>query len=392
MRIRTFFKQIATSVVLFTSFSVLAAPTVIPNAPKIAAKGYLLMDYTTGKIIVSENEQTQLAPASLTKMMTSYVLGSEIKEGKVSPSDEVVVSKNAWAANRKFKGSSLMYIEVDKKVRIEDLNRGIIIQSGNDACVAIAEHLAGSEDAFADLMNAYAQQIGMSNSHFMNSHGLPAADHYTTPLDMAKLARALVANLPEEYALYSEKSFTYNDIKQYNRNSLLWDKSLHVDGIKTGHTEEAGYSLVSSATQNDMRLIAVVMGTKSERARKDESKKLLSYGFRFFETVTPYAAGQSFASERVWFGDKEKIELGTLQPIAITIPRGQGAKLKADFELNQRPEAPLSKGDEVGKVHLTLDGKDIAEFPLVALEDVEEGGAISKMIDQVLLLAHDWLN
>ena len=258
--------------------------------------------------------------------------------------------------------------------------------------MAIAEHLAGSEDAFADLMNAYAQQIGMSNSHFMNSHGLPAADHYTTPLDMAKLARALVANLPEEYALYSEKSFTYNDIKQYNRNSLLWDKSLHVDGIKTGHTEEAGYSLVSSATQNDMRLIAVVMGTKSERARKDESKKLLSYGFRFFETVTPYAAGQSFASERVWFGDKEKIELGTLQPIAITIPRGQGAKLKADFELNQRPEAPLSKGDEVGKVHLTLDGKDIAEFPLVALEDVEEGGAISKMIDQVLLLAHDWLN
>jgi len=392
MRIRTLFKHLATSAILFTSATVLAAPTVIPDAPRISAKGYLLMDYTTGKVIVEENANTQLAPASLTKMMTSYVLGSEIKEGKVSPLDEVVVSKNAWAANKKFKGSSLMYIEVGKKVKIEDLNRGIIIQSGNDACVAVAEHLAGTEDAFADLMNAYAKQIGMDNSHFMNSHGLPAQDHYTTPLDMAKLARSLIKNLPDEYAIYSEKSFTFNDIKQYNRNSLLWDKALDVDGIKTGHTGEAGYSLVSSATKDDMRLIAVVMGTKSERARKDESKKLLAYGFRFFETISPYAAGQSFASERVWFGNKENISLGTLEPITITIPRGQADKLKADFELSKRPEAPLNKGELLGKVHLTLDGKDIAEFPLVALEDVQEGGFVSKLIDRVLLISHDWLN
>jgi D-alanyl-D-alanine carboxypeptidase (penicillin-binding protein 5/6) len=356
---------------------------IVPSAPQINAKGYFLVDYTTGKVIAEGNADGKLAPASLTKMMTSYVIGLEIKNGNISPTDQVTVSEKAWAKN--FPDSSKMFIEVGKQVSVDDLNRGIIIQSGNDACVAMAEHIAGSESAFADLMNAHAEKLGMSSTHFINSHGLDTNEHFTTPRDMATLGVALIRDVPEEYVLYREKSFTYNGIKQYNRNSLLWDEGLEVDGIKTGHTSEAGYSLVTSAKKNDMRLVAVVMGTESERARATESRKLLNYGFRFFETITPYKAGDSFAQQRIWMGDKETVSLGILQDTPITIPRGQRKNLKANFELDKELEAPIQKGTKVGTLFLQLDGEDVAQYPLVTLEQVNEGGFFSKIYDYLRL-------
>lgn len=369
---------------LVCTFSIMSASAqIIPSPPQVSAKGYFLVDYTTGKVIAEGNPDTKLAPASLTKMMTSYVIGVEIEAGNISPSDQVTISENAWAKN--FPESSKMFIEVGKQVSVEDLNRGIIIQSGNDACVAMAEHIAGSESAFADLMNAHAEKLGMTNSHFVNSHGLDTNEHYTTPRDMATLGAALIRDVPEEYAIYKEKSFTYNGIKQYNRNSLLWDASLDVDGIKTGHTSEAGYSLVTSAVKNDMRLIAVVMGTDSERARKVESKKLLNYGFRFFETITPYKAGDAFADQRVWMGNKETVSLGIMEDTPITIPRGQSKNLKANFELDKTLQAPLAKGTKVGTLFLQLEGEDIAQYPLVTLEEIQEGGFFSKIYDYLRL-------
>lgn len=359
------------------------AITIIPDAPQINAKGYILIDYTTGKVIAESNADTSLAPASLTKMMTSYIIGKELENGNINNSDQVMISENAWA--KKFPDSSKMFIEVGTEVSVELLNQGIIVASGNDACVAMAEHIAGSESAFADLMNAHAEQLGMSSSFFENSHGLDSSSHMTTPRDMATLAMAIIREVPKEYAIYKQKSFTYNNIKQYNRNSLLWDKSLNVDGMKTGHTSNAGYSLVTSATKGDMRLVTVVMGTKSERARKVESKKLLNYGFRFFETFTPYKAGDKFASNRIWFGDKELVDLGILVDTPITIPRGQRKNLKANFELTKQLEAPLAKGSVVGTLFLQLDGEDVASYPLVALEEINEGGLFSQLIDYIKL-------
>ncbi len=361
-----------------------AAPVVMPDAPQIAAKGFVLMDYNSGKVLAEKEMNTQLHPASLTKMMTSYVIGQELKRGNIAPQDEVTISKNAWAKN--FPDSSKMFIEVGTKVTVEELNKGIIIQSGNDACVAMAEHIAGSEDAFVDLMNAWAKSIGMTNSHFANVHGLDNPNLYSTPYDMALLGRALIKDVPDEYRIYSEKKFTYNGITQYNRNGLLWDKSMNVDGIKTGHTSKAGYSLVSSATEGKMRLVAVVMGTKNANARKSESKKLLSYGFRFFETVNPHKADETFVEEKVWMGDKDAVALGVNQDTYVTLPRGQAKNLKASFVLEKQLEAPISKGDVVGKLYYQLEGEDVAEYPLLALEDVQEGSLFSRLWDYIVLL------
>lgn len=365
-----------------TSISLAAqAQTVIPQSPEVAAKGHILIDFSTGKVLAENNADMSLAPASLTKMMTAYVIGHELKKGNIRNEDEVTVSEKAWAKN--FPGSSLMFIEVGTKVTVEQLIKGMIIQSGNDACVALAEHIAGSEGAFVDLMNAHAQRLGMVNSRFGNSHGLPDANNYTTPRDMAVLSAALIKDVPDIYRVYSEREFTYNNITQYNRNALLWDRSLDVDGIKTGHTSEAGFSLITSATRDDMRLISVVMGTNSERVRQTENKKLLTYGFRFFETITPYQAGEKFAEQRIWQGDKEQVQLGILNAVQVTIPRGQQKNLQADFTLNQKLIAPISKGQQVGTVYLKLNGEDIASYPMVALEDVAEGGFFSRMIDYV---------
>ncbi len=359
----------------------LQAQTIIPSPPSINAKGHILLDYTTGKIISAENEDTQLEPASLTKMMTSYLIGTELKAGNISNEDMVLISEQAWA--KKFPDSSKMFIEVGKEVSVSDLNRGIIIQSGNDACVAMAEHIAGSESAFADLMNAHAERLGMGASHFENSHGLHSGQHYTSPRDIATLATALIRDVPNEYAIYSEKSFTFNGIKQYNRNELLWDNSLNVDGLKTGYHSKAGYSLVTSATKGNMRLISVVMGTDSTKARKIENKKLLNYGFRFFETITPYKAGKVFATQRIWMGDQEEVELGILKSTPITIPRGQRKQLEANFKLDKELEAPIAKGDVVGTLQIQLDGEDVATYPLVALQDVGEGGMFDQLVDYV---------
>ncbi|MBT80195.1 MAG: D-alanyl-D-alanine carboxypeptidase [Alteromonadaceae bacterium] len=359
------------------------ANVVIPPPPSVAAEGFVLMDNETGQVIAEKNADMQLPPASLTKMMTTYVIGKELEAGNISMDDEVTISENAWAKN--FPESSKMFIEVGTQVKVADLVRGIIIQSGNDACVAMAEHIAGSESAFASMMNAHAQALGMTSSHFVNSHGLHDPDHYVTPRDMALLSQALVAETPEIYAIYSEKEYTYNGIKQYNRNSLLWDQSLNVDGIKTGHTSDAGYSLITSAKQGDMRLISVVMGTDSERARKEENKKLLRYGFRFYETVTPYKAGESFVAHRIYMGDRETVDLGINQSTPITIPRGQAGNLEASFELDKKLEAPLAKGQVVGTLYLQLDGEDVANYPLVALQEVNEGGFFDRMVDYVML-------
>ncbi|PRO71161.1 D-alanyl-D-alanine carboxypeptidase [Alteromonas alba] len=359
------------------------AAVVIPPPPTVAAAGFVLLDYETGTSIAEQNADMQLAPASLTKIMTVYVIGKELQAGNISLDDEVKISENAWAKN--FPDSSKMFIEVGTTVTVHDLLRGIIVQSGNDACVAMAEHIAGSESAFASMMNAHAANLGMNASNFVNSHGLHDPDHYTSPRDMATLSRALVKETPDMYKIYSEKEFTYNGIKQYNRNSLLWDQSLNVDGIKTGHTSDAGYSLITSATQGDMRLVSVVMGTDSERARKVENKKLLRYGFRFYETVTPYKAGDSFVSHRIYMGDRDTVDLGINQSTPITIPRGQVANLEANFELDKNLEAPLAKGEVVGTLYIQLEGEDVAQYPLVTLQEVKEGGLFDRLLDYVTL-------
>lgn len=381
---------LASSITLSITLSstAFASPIVTPDAPQIAAKGYVLMDYHSGKVLAEKEMDTKLSPASLTKMMTSYVIGQEVKRGNISLNDDVVISKNAWAKN--FPDSSKMFVEVGTTVKVSDLNRGIIIQSGNDACVAMAEHVAGAEDAFVDLMNAWASSLGMKNSHFTNSHGLDDPNLYSTPYDLALLGQALIRDVPEEYAIYSEQKFTYNGITQYNRNGLLWDKSMNVDGIKTGHTSGAGYNLVSSATEGNMRLVAVVMGTDNENARKAESKKLLSYGFRFFETVAPHKAGETFVNETIWMGDKDTIALGVDKDTYVTLPRGQAKDLTASFVLEKQLKAPLKKGDIVGTLYYQLAGNDIAQYPLLALEDVQEGSLFSRLWDYLVLLFKSW--
>ena len=364
------------------------ADTTIPAAPEIAAKSYILIDYNSGKVLAERDADMKVLPASLTKMMTSYVIGREIKAGKISPDDMVTVSKNAWSKN--YPDSSKMFIEGGKQVKVADLNRGIIIQSGNDACVAMAEHVAGSEDSFADMMNNYAKQLGMTNSHFMNPHGLDNPDQYSTARDLATLGAALIRDVPDEYAVYKEKSFTYNGITQPNRNSLLWDKSMNVDGIKTGHTAAAGYNLVTSATEGQMRLVAAVIGASSSQQRAAESKKLLTWGFRFFETIEPLKADREFTKERVWFGDKSEVSLGVLKNVYLTVPRGRVNDLKAHFVLDKELKAPLKRGEAVGKIYFQLDGKDIDTQPLVVLNNVEEGGIFSRLMDYFTLLFHRW--
>ncbi|MCC2605628.1 serine hydrolase [Planctobacterium marinum] len=359
------------------------AAVIVPPAPEVNAQGHILLDYQTGHIISEQNADIRLNPASLTKMMTLYVIGQELNAGNIALTDMVTISENAWAKN--FPDSSKMFIEVGTEVSVEDLIHGIVVQSGNDACVAMAEHIAGSESAFATMMNSYAAKLGMSSTNYVNSHGLHDESHYTSPRDMSLLAKALIRDVPEAYKYYSVKEFTYNGIKQYNRNSLLWDRSMSVDGIKTGYTSDAGYSLITSGTQDDMRLISVVMGTESERARKVENKKLLKYGFRFFETITPYTAGESFVSHRIFMGDRDTVDLGITVDTPITIPRGQRKNLQANFELNKKLEAPLEKGEVVGTLYLQLEGEDIAEYPLVTLQSVAEGGFFDRMTDYIKL-------
>jgi len=357
-----------------------AASIGAPPAPDIAARGYLLMDHNSGHVIASRKADERLEPASLTKMMTSYVILSELNSGKISLNDEVLISEKAW----RMPGSRT-FVEVGKRVSVETLLKGMIIQSGNDATVALAEYIAGSEETFANLMNQTANALGMGASHFVNSTGLPHADHYTNARDMATLAQALIRDFPEHYAWYSIKEFTYNGIKQYNRNKLLWQDD-KVDGIKTGHTEAAGYCLVSSAKQDEMRLISVVLGAKSENGRARESQKLLSYGFRFFETHKLYAPAETLTEVRVWKGETENVALGLNKEMLITIPRGQYDNLNASMKVTPKITAPVNKGKQYGMVEVMLNGEAVATQPLVALQDVAEAGLIDSLIDEALLL------
>jgi len=365
---------------LLFSCIVYAGVTAIPAPPGIRANAYLLQDFDSGKILASKNIDQKTSPASLTKMMTAYVVSAELAEGRISQEDEVLISEKAW----KMPGSR-MFIEVNKKVLLGDLLQGVIIQSGNDASVALAEYVSGSEEIFADLMNQYASELGMTNSHFINSTGLPDEQHYTTAKDMAILAAALIRDAPEIYALHSVKEFTFNNITQQNRNKLLW-RDPAVDGIKTGHTEAAGFCLVASAKKDNMRLISVVMGSESDTARAKASQSLLGYGFRFYETQKVYDANENITSVKVWKGDVEKLGLGINTDLYITFPRGQKNKLTTIFDLSDQYIAPLNKGEVQGNLKIILADNEVAEAKLIALQSVNEGSIIVRLKDSFRLL------
>ncbi|MZR63683.1 D-alanyl-D-alanine carboxypeptidase family protein [Alcanivorax sp. DP30] len=356
-----------------------ASASMVPRAPQIDARGYLLMDASSGRIIVEHNAEQRLPPASLTKMMTAYIAEAELQKGNLSEDDMAPVSVKAWRM-----GGSKMFIREGTRVSVGDLLKGIIIQSGNDASVAMAEFVAGSEDAFADLMNQHARRLGMHSTHFMNATGWPAENHFTTAKDMATLARAIVRDFPEHYGTYAEKEFTYNGITQQNRNLLLW-RDARVDGLKTGHTEEAGYCLVSSAKDGDMRLIAVVMGTDSEGARARESQKLLTYGFRFFETYKAYSAGDILDTAALWMGEKREVRLGLAEDLVLTIPKESHQNLKAEVTVKPQLQAPINAGQQYGTVTVRLNNELLVEKPLVALEGIEEAGFLTKIWHHILM-------
>ncbi|MES9812148.1 MAG: D-alanyl-D-alanine carboxypeptidase family protein [Candidatus Thiodiazotropha sp.] len=355
-----------------------AVPT--PPPPDVAASGYLLVDFHSGKVLAEKGAGNRLEPASLTKIMTAYAVFRELKQGNINLEDSVLISEKAWRTP-----GSRMFIEVGKKVKVIDLVKGMIIQSGNDACVALAEHIAGSEATFAELMNNIARELGMTDTHFINSTGLPDDDHYTTPADIAKVAAATIRDFPEYYPWYSDRSFVFNDITQHNRNKLLW-RDNSVDGIKTGHTEAAGYCLVASAQRESMRLISVVMGTKGEEARAQASQSLLNYGFRFYETHQLYTAGEVLNRTRIWKGDKEKLPLGLGQDLNVTIPRHQYQNLDARMEIEPKIMAPVKQGEVLGHVSITLNGEPVTEAPLVALKSIADGNIWQLIKDSALLL------
>lgn len=366
--------------------------TMIPGVPQIDAESYILIDYNSGKVLAEQNADARRDPASLTKMMTSYVIGQAMKVGKFKETDLVTIGNDAWATgNPVFKGSSLMFLKPGMQVPVSQLIRGINLQSGNDACVAMADFAAGSQDAFVGLMNSYVTALGLKNSHFQTVHGLDADGQYSSARDMALIGQALIRDVPNEYSIYKEKEFTFNGIRQTNRNGLLWDNSLNVDGIKTGHTDKAGYNLVASATEGQMRLISAVMGGRTFKGRETESKKLLTWGFRFFETVNPLKAGKEFASEPVWFGDNDRASLGVDKDLYLTIPRGRMKDLKASYVLNSTElHAPLQKNQVVGTINFQLDGKTIDQRPLVVLQEIPEGNFFGKIIDYIKLMFHHW--
>ena len=366
--------------------------TMIPGVPQIDAESYILIDYNSGKVLAEQNADARRDPASLTKMMTSYVIGQAMKAGKFKETDLVTIGNDAWATgNPVFKGSSLMFLKPGMQVPVSQLIRGINLQSGNDACVAMADFAAGSQDAFVGLMNSYVSALGLKNSHFQTVHGLDAEGQYSSARDMALIGQALIRDVPNEYSIYKEKEFTFNGIRQTNRNGLLWDNSLNVDGIKTGHTDKAGYNLVASATEGQMRLISAVMGGRTFKGRETESKKLLTWGFRFFETVNPLKAGKEFASEPVWFGDNDRASLGVDKDLYLTIPRGRMKDVKASYVLNTSElHAPLQKNQVVGTINFQLDGKTIDQRPLVVLEEIPEGNFFGKIIDYIKLMFHHW--
>jgi D-alanyl-D-alanine carboxypeptidase (penicillin-binding protein 5/6) len=363
---------------LIVSANVLAQST--PTPPAVAAKAYLLYDFQSQQVLAAENAEERFEPASLTKLMTAYLVFNALKQKTLKPDQIVTVSRLAW----KTEGSR-MFIEPSKPVRVDQLIRGMIVQSGNDACVALAEAIAGSEESFAQLMNKEARRLGLTNTNFTNSTGLPHAQHYSTGADLAKLASALIRDHPEFYPLYSLKEYSYNNIKQPNRNRLLWSDP-SVDGVKTGYTKNAGYCLISSAQRGERRLVSVVLGAKSPSSRAAESQKLLNFGFQFYDTVRLYEKGKSVATLMVWKGSADKLDAGFDRDLFFTLPKGQADKLKATLESHQPLVAPVSAGQRVGTMKIVLEDKLLAEVPVVALDEVELGSIFVRGWDAIRLL------
>lgn len=359
-----------------------ASPT--PPPPTLNAKSWVLMDYATGQILLDGNADLRVEPASITKIMTSYVVSAELAHGKIHLEDPVRISENAWRSGGAGTDGSTSFLVLDSQVPLKELLYGMIIQSGNDAAIALAEHTAGSEALFADLMNQYAAQLGMNGTHYVDASGLPNENHYTTARDIAVLSRALIRDFPTEYDIYKIKQFEWNGITQHNRNTLLWRDS-SVDGIKTGHTSSAGFCLATSAKRGDQRLIAVVMGAASEKARADANLELLNYGFRFFESHRLYEASKPLATPELWKGAADSVALGIAEDVIVTLPRGRYADLKASMDLPVRLIAPLQKGQQVGTLKIALDGKQLLERPIIALADAPEGGFFGRMVDGVML-------
>ncbi|MDX1466472.1 MAG: D-alanyl-D-alanine carboxypeptidase family protein [Halomonas sp.] len=351
--------------------------TMIPSPPQLAASSWILMDADSGRVLAEHNSRERLPPASLTKLMTAYLVERELNQGNISPDGLVPISEKAWRT-----GGSKMFIEVGEQVPVSQLLHGIVIVSGNDASVAMAEYLAGGERPFADLMNQHATRLGMHDTNFVNPTGLPHEDHYSSAHDLALLSQHIINDYPEHYRMYRQKEFTYGGIEQPNRNRLLW-RDASVDGLKTGWTEEAGYCLVASAERDDMRLISVVMGTASEEARAQESQKLLSYGFRYYETLKLYDAGAVLNTPRVWGGDKNELRVGVDSRVVMTVPRARDDELTAKLDIQTDLTAPIAAGDRVGTMEVRQGEEVVGERPLVALESIEEGGFFKRLIDQV---------
>jgi len=364
---------------LFVASALRAEPLPVPKPPSIGAKAFILEDFDSGRIIADKDPNKPVEPASITKLMSAYAVFKELHSGNITLGDMVTISEKAWRTP-----GSRMFVEVGKQVSVEDLIQGMIVQSGNDATVALAEYIAGSEDSFAALMNRHAEALGLKDTHFVNSTGLPDPQHYMTARDIALLAAAIIREFPEYYKWYSQKKFTFNDITQYNRNKLLW-RDDSVDGMKTGHTDSAGYCLVTSAKKDNMRLISVVLGTDSEKARADASQALLNYGFRFYETHKLYDAGQQLATARVWEGETDTVSLGLNSPLYATVPRGQYKALAASMTINNRIMAPVNKDETLGSVQVQLGDAVIAGKNLVALQGVGEGSFWQRIVDKALL-------
>lgn len=383
-------KQLAGMAVLAVSMTfsitVAAATPGIPAMPALAAKSYVLMDAATGQVLVEHNAHEALPPASLTKLMTAYIATKEIRRGQIGEQDLVTVSEKAWRT-----GGSRMFIEVGKQVSVDDLLHGIIIQSGNDASVAMAEYIAGSEEAFSDMMNQQAAALQLSNTSFRNATGLPAEGHYSSAFDMARLARAIIDEDPEHYAIYAQKEFLWNDIRQQNRNLLLWRDST-VDGLKTGHTKEAGYCLVASAVRDDMRLISVIFGARDESSRAAETQKLLTYGFRFFESRTLYKKNTVLTSSQVWKGQQAQVEAGLAADLALVVPRGKADQIIAEAVLDERIVAPVRAGQKLGSIEVRLEGELLHTADLVALGEVEQGGIFKRIWDSLRLFIFNLFN
>jgi D-alanyl-D-alanine carboxypeptidase (penicillin-binding protein 5/6) len=357
-----------------------AAAKPIPNPPELEASSYFLVDFDSGRVLAEKNPDEQVEPASITKLMTAFLVDKAISEGDLTLDEMVTISEKAW----RMKGSK-MFVEVGKQVSVDDLMKGLIIQSGNDASVALAEHVGGSESAFAGYMNHQARLLGMDNTHYVNATGWPDENHYSSARDIAILTRAIIAEFPESYRLYKEREYTFNKIRQFNRNRLLW-RDDSVDGVKTGHTEAAGYCLVASAEREDMRLISVVLGTASDKTRTQSSQSLLNYGFRYFQTHKLYRADEVLKTARIWYGDQEQVSLGVGRDIFITIPRGRYRDLDASMEIDREISAPVELGQQLGQVSIKLDGEEILSEPIVAMQAVDEGSLIDRALDRIKLM------